>query len=62
MSVTLTCQITPLYASPNNDYPPILLPHSVLADVNGSLSHPRMLVVRSTLHTSPSSFNPQQHY
>lgn len=62
MSVTATCQVTPLYAPPNNDHTPILLPHSVLADVNGSLSHPRVLVVRPTLRTNPSSFNPQLHY
>lgn len=61
MSVTVTCQITPLDAPTNHNHTPILLPHSVLADVNGGLTHPGVLVVRPTLHTNTSSFNPQQH-
>ena len=52
----LTCQVTHLYASTNDNYTPIMLPHTVLADVDGSLPCPCMLVMPAALHTPHLSF------
>lgn len=54
----LTCQVTHLYASTNDNYTPIMLPHTVLADVNGSFPCPCVFVMHATLHTTPPLLNP----
>lgn len=44
------CQVSHLNASTNNNRPPVLPSHGVVADVYGNLSHPGMFVVCAPLH------------